>query len=367
MTKLLFLLIASSLSTSLISLACADSSWVTVADTVTGTFGEAVVGTGTAVYIARGESFYRYLPITTTFEELASPPPPDGYAFKTGTALAWDSGDYIYALYGAATGDSRRWFYRYVISGNYWEALEETPFDQGEGDALAWVGSDNYIYATIGGEQRPTHFLRYDPSNSWSDIPEDPPAGMGDGASVVWAGGEFLYVLRGEFDESSPICDFWRYSLAGNNWTAMADIPASPQDGGVGGVGDGASLLHVGLWFADQMDYIYALGGNQAYPDGIPDNRTYRYTISLDSWSRIDDLPFGVGHYVGCRLAYANGSIYAWQGAPGTWESGGDNLACYEIPELASLQMMPIFMIAATLAVVASKKRAKLRRSLASE
>jgi len=367
--RFLFSLIAFSLLASLISSTDANSSWVTVADTVTGAFGESVVGTGKAVYIARGGSFYQYLPFTMIFEELASPPQPDGYAFKTGTALAWDSDDYIYALYGAATGDNRRWFYRYVISGNYWEALEATPFEQGEGDALTWVGSNNCIYAAIGGEQRPTYFLRYYPSNnSWSDIPADPPAGMGDGASVIWTGGDFIYALRGEFDEDSPICDFWRYSITGNNWTAMTDIPASPNNGGVGGVGDGASLLYVGFWFPDQVDYIYALGGNQAYPDGIPDNRTYRYIISLDSWSRFDDLPFGVGHYVGCRLAYANGSIYAWQGAPSMWENGGDNLAYYVIPELASLYMMPIFMIATALTAVAYRKeKTRLRPSRARE
>ena len=86
------------------------------------------------------------------------------------------------------------------------------------------------------------------------------------------------------------------------------------------------------------------------------------------SWSRFDDLPFGVGHYVGCRLAYANGSIYAWQGAPSTWENGGDNLAYYVIPELASLYMTPIFMIPTALAVLAYRKeKTELRRSRARE
>jgi len=159
--------------------------WVWVRDAVTGNYGEAVVGTGEAIYIAKGTHFYRYNPLDDSLVELASPPAPDGYAFKTGTALAWDFGDYIYALYGAATGDSRRYFYRYSISRDSWEALAETPYDQGEGNALTWVDSEKRIYATIGGEQRPTHFLYYDPdTNTWNDAPEDPPEGMGDGASL---------------------------------------------------------------------------------------------------------------------------------------------------------------------------------------
>jgi hypothetical protein len=166
-----------------------------VKDTVTGAYGEAVVGTGTALYIARGTRFYRYTPSDNRLVELAPPPKPDGDAFKTGTALAWDFGDCIYALFGAATGDSRRWFYRYRISTNSWEALVNTPADQGEGDALTWVGEPyNCLYATIGGEQRPTYLMRYIPStNTWDDAPANPPGGMGDGASLVWTGGDSLF------------------------------------------------------------------------------------------------------------------------------------------------------------------------------
>ena len=306
--------------------------WVWVRDTVTGAYGEAVVGTGDAIYVARKNSFYRYNPADNSWTTLAAPPNPDsGDAFKTGTALAWDFSDYIYALYGAATGEGRRWFYRYCISSDSWEALANTTYDQGEADAITWVGIDNCTYATVGGEQRPTYFIRYNAStNSWSNE-QHPQAGMGDGASLVWTGGDSVYALRGEYYESSPLFDFWRYNLTDDVWTAIADIPATPWDGGVGGVGDGGSLLYAGFWLSNQADYIYALSGNQAHPDGIPDNRTYRYTISLDSWERLADLPFGVGYYVGCRLGYADGHIYAWQGAPSTWNGGGDDLARYKV------------------------------------
>lgn len=315
-------------------------SWIWVRNIITGAWGEAVIGTGDAVYIARKSNFYRYRPADSSLAVLGAPPNPDaGDAFKTGTALAWDFDDYIYALYGAATDDSRRWFYRYSISGNSWQALANTPYDQGEGDAMTWVGLDSRIYATIGGEQRATYFLRYDPfTDTWSDAEvANPPAGMGDGASLVWNGVEFLYALRGEFFEESPTYDFWRYSIASDIWTEMADIPAYSHDSGVGGVGDGGSLLYIGLWLSNQTDFIYALSGNQAYPESpspIPDNRFYRYTISTDSWEGLAALPFGVGYYVGSRLGYANGHIYAWQGTPSTWTGGGDDLAQYKFAPL---------------------------------
>lgn len=321
------------------TLAVTSDGWVWVRDTVAGDYGEAVIGTREAIYIARNNSFYRYNPADDSWTVLAAPPNPDAWdAFKTGTALAWDFDDHIYALYGAATHDSRRWFYRYSISSNSWEALANTTADQGEGDAMAWCGLHNCIYAAIGGEQRPTYFVRYDPSTgSWSDTPADPPKGMGDGASLVWTGGNFLYALRGEFNETSPLYDFWRYNLVNNTWESVADIPAYPHDGGVGGVGDGGSLLYIGFWLQNQTDYIYALSGNQAKPEKpepIPDDRFYRYTISIDRWKRLADLPFGVGDYVGCRLGYADGHIYAWQGTPDTWGGGGNDLARYEFPAL---------------------------------
>ena len=311
-----------------------EDSWIWVKDTVIGAYGEAVVGTGREIYIARKSNFCRYNASDDSWTNLTAPPNPDfGDAFKTGTALAWDFGDYIYALYGAATQDSRRWFCRYNIRYDSWEALANTTADQGEGDAMAWVGIDNCIYATIGGEQRPTYFMRYDPStNSWNDTPADPLAGMGDGASIVWTGDDFLYALRGEDNEVSALYDFWRYSLTQDVWISMANIPAEAHNGGGGGVGDGGSLLYVGFWRLDNANYIHALSGNQAHPDNIPDNCTYRYSISMNKWERLADVYFGVGYYVGCRLGYANGHIYAWQGTPSTWPGGGDDLAKYELP-----------------------------------
>ncbi|MEM3602585.1 MAG: hypothetical protein QXN87_07940, partial [Candidatus Bathyarchaeia archaeon] len=294
------------------SVHCAGG-WVWVRNTVAGFHGEAVVGTGTALYIARGYDFYRYTPSNNSFVRLSSPPKPDGSAFKTGTALAWDFNGHIYALFGSAGGESRRWFYRYSISSNSWEALADTPFEQGEGDAITYV-TDRGLYALIGGEERQTYFMLYDLKiKRWINL-ANPPGGTGDGASLIWTGGDYLYALRGEFLENKPIYDFWRYSISKNNWVSLADVPAKPHDGGVGGVGDGGSLLYVGFWMHDQEDYIYALSGNQAYPETpspIPDKRFYRYTISMNIWEQLPDLPFGIGDYVGCRLGYVEGSIYA--------------------------------------------------------
>ena len=343
----------------------ATEEWIAVQNTVTGAYGEAVVGTGDAIYIARKISFYKYTPGDDTWIPLTAPPNPDsGDTFKTGTALTWDLNEYIYALYGAATTDSRRWFSRYHIPTDTWEPLANTTADQGEGDAITWVQSENKTYATIGGEQRPTLLISYNPlSNTWSNAPTDPPEGMGDGASLIYTSNNILYALRGEYDETSALNDFWSYNITSNTWTDLTPIPADPHSEGIGGVGDGGSLLYLGYWIQEQVDYIYALSGNQATPENpsIPDNRTYKYTISTDTWERLTDLPFGIGHYVGCRLGYADGYIYAWQGAPSTWPQGGDNLAKYYIiPEFSTTTLL-ILMI--TLTIIATVKTRKSRKT----
>lgn len=64
-------------------------SWIRVRDTVTGAYGEAVVGSGDAIYIARKSSFYRYNVSDNSWTPPAAPPNPDsGDAFKAGTVLA---------------------------------------------------------------------------------------------------------------------------------------------------------------------------------------------------------------------------------------------------------------------------------------
>lgn len=51
----------------------ANDSWIWVRNTVTGAWGQAVVGTGDAIFIARKNSFYRYVPSDNSWTTLAQP------------------------------------------------------------------------------------------------------------------------------------------------------------------------------------------------------------------------------------------------------------------------------------------------------
>jgi uncharacterized repeat protein (TIGR02543 family) len=310
--------------------------WISKADTPeAGGYGEAVVGTDNYIYVARclyassTPCFWRYDPATNAWDSMSVSGLPTG-AFRSGAALAWDYDHYIYSLLGARYEDDRYLFYRYDISSNSWEQLSNTPYEQGAGDAVAWSGYDGYIYAILGSNEHGAAFARYDISeDSWETLLLNPSWTVtDDGASLVWTGGEYLYALRGEWEETTPHGDFARYHIPTGTWQDMSPLPDP------GGVGDGASLLWVGSWVDEYSDYVFALGGGTVGPDESPGYDFYRYSISDNSWQQLGSIPCPVGYYVGNRLGFANGHIYYWQGSPTTsrWICGGKAFYMFEAP-----------------------------------
>ena len=302
-----------------------------------GGYGEAVVGTGEHIYIARcmrnpsAPYFWRFDPSTRIWDESMNVSGLSIGAFRSGTSLTWDNGRYIYALLGGRYSDNdRRLFYRYSIPNDSWERLNDTPFPQGAGDALTWSGYDDQVYAFLGSEKLGTVFARYNLSNSsWDTTLPFNWTSTDDGASLVWAGGEYLYALRGEWQETVPNGDFARYSIPNGTWEDMSPIPESE------GVGAGASLL----WTKKYQDHILSLGGGSCLED--PGYNFYGYDITSNEWQQLYSLPCPVGYYVGNRLGVVNGQrIYYWQGTPATWDCGGNAFFSFRIPIV--VEMKPI-------------------------
>ena len=299
-----------------------SSSWVERASTPEqGGYGEAVVGTGDSVYIVRclyassEPEFWRYDPNTNTWYTMSTYGLPVG-AFRNGACLAYDYNMNIYALLGARYSDANRTlFYVFNLNFSIWYQLSDTPHPQGAGNALTYCGYDNSLYAFLGSNQHGSVFARYDiASSTWEILPSIWDV-TDDGCSLAWAGDEYIYALQGEVDESTPNCNFARFNVINGTWEELAPIPEE------NGVGDGASLLWIGYWNEDYRDCIFALGGGDV--DENPGYSFYCYYINNNTWVRLDDLPYPVGYYNGNRLAYANNSIYYWQGTPSTWEGGG--------------------------------------------
>ena len=312
------------------------SNWVEKAATPKqGGYGEAVVGTGDAIYVARcmdvssEPEFWRYDPSTNTWSNM----PTDGLltgAFRNGACLAFttftDGG--IYALMGGRYSDTNRTlFYRFDIYDEVWQPLANTPHAQGAGDALVYCGYDGNLYAFLGSREHGSVFAHYFlDNNTWQILPSIWNK-TDDGCSLTWAGTtpQYIYALQGEVDETIPNTNFARFNIVTKEWEELAPIPET------NGVGDGASLI----WVSDYR--IFALGGGGA--DESPGYNFYCYYINNNTWQKLDDIPYPVGYYVGNRLAYANNSIYYWQGAPSTWE-GGNRFCQYPLEEKAkSLSM----------------------------
>ena len=321
------------LTTLFLSLSCAvvqAEGWVERSDApCSGGYGEAVVGTGDNIYVARClyatriPSFSRYDPDTDSWASMSTTGLPIG-AFRSGTALAWDHDNHIYALCGGRYSDSSRTlFYRYNISGNNWAQLADTPHAQGAGDAITWSEHDDHVYTMLGSNARGTVFARYS-YDSWEVLTFNPIWTFTDDGASLASVGEHLYALRGEYSEHTPNGDFARYHIPTAAWTDMSDMPESE------GVGDGGSLLYIGDWMSEHADHIFALGGGGVYED--PGYNFYRYSISGNDWAQLEQIPCPIGFYVGNRLGYANNSIYYWQGSPTSdlWVCGGDAFYMFE-------------------------------------
>ena len=292
-----------------------------------------VVGAARSIFVANSNTsssrkwFMEYDCLTDTWHQRATPAPP----FKNAVAMAWDPDDaYIYALPGSAysqPGDNHG-FWRYNITFDFWEELPSTqgvaPEGQGAGDAMthvprfAWeeVGP-GFIYCFIGHRTKDCVFAAYDIlAGAWHPLCMPPcwdAAKTDDGASLAWAGDRYLYALQGEADEYDPNYNFARYDLVDSTWTALSDIPAEPWGDASGGVGDGGSLVWGG---GSLSDFLFALSGNQAFPESPPllDRRFYCYSITSDAWGTMaDSLPAGVGDQNGPRLGFANDNIYCWR------------------------------------------------------
>lgn len=156
--------------------------------------GGALVAAGDHVYAFQGNGtneFWRFDPAAADNGEWASggavPAAAPG-AVNFGGSLAWDGGDFIYALQG---GNSTA-FWRYSISGDSWDVLTNAPAAVAAGGALTYGGSGT-IYALQGNQD--TGFWKFEITPPRYDIEATA------GATTITA--------RVEFDGNDISIIFW--------------------------------------------------------------------------------------------------------------------------------------------------------------
>lgn len=181
------------------------------------------------------------------------------------------TGGYIYYL---RSGNTRN-FLRYDIGGNSWTALELTP-GTANYTPSAYNSVDGLIYVLRGNN---TYDLwKFDPSlgttGDWVGPQQvmNNTITMNTGSDLLWNGvtgaGSYVYAVRGGTQ------NFYRYNTASNDWTAMANLPATVT------------------W-----DTTCTLNGNYIYcPRGTNTTTFYRYTISSNTWATLTAAPATVGN-----------------------------------------------------------------------
>ena len=183
-------------------------------------------GSGDYIYGLRGAGttdFYRYsISSADIWTNMASVPATIG---SSGGDLVYPGlGDYIYASRGSDTTA----FYRYSISGNAWATMAPAPGTISIGGSLAYPGAGDYIYALRGGNWGtqgglyegflPLFYFR-------QCLGHD-----GAGAGRIGAGGDLVYPGAGDYlygFNGAGTTAFYRYSISGNSWAAMASTPAA--------------------------------------------------------------------------------------------------------------------------------------------
>ncbi|HEX8974295.1 MAG TPA: LamG-like jellyroll fold domain-containing protein, partial [Patescibacteria group bacterium] len=137
-----------------------------------------------------------------------------------------------------------------------------------------------------------TVFWKYNiASNIWTSLANLPVAGR-QGFSV-YDGNGHIFASRGFDAGNYPTVDFWKYDIASNTWTTMANMPYT--SGGPSGVYDGNGNIFV------------RLGANTNY--------FYKYNIALNTWSAMAPMP--VNGYNGVAAYDGNGNIFVSYGQDG--------------------------------------------------
>jgi len=234
-----------------------------------------------SIYALRGHGqdnsneFWRYDISTDTWTQLAG-----GFNAYWSSTLAYTGGDHIYAIQGNGT-DS---FYRYSISGDSWESMNDYPETgvRRAGKALVWPGSGDYLYAIKGNET--TVFARYSQSgNSWEYLAPIPD-GVPYGGSICCGGGGRIYATAGD-------TSFYRYDIGTDAWTQVAPLPDE--------IDFGSSLCY------DGEESLFMVRGDST-------SAFWRYDIPDDAWESMEDTPTIVQS--GGSLTSSGDAVYALPG-----------------------------------------------------
>ena len=136
---------------------------------------------------------------------------------------------------------------------------------------------------------------------SWEKGPHSAPTKTGYGASLVYnEDTNAIYATPGyDIDnQNNHLRQFWKYDIATNAWSQLAEVPLTYQVQGGGMVYDGSANI-----------YMTAGGARTGF---------YKYTVATNTWTTVASVPGTVTS--GSAMAYdsANNKIYLTRGGTTT-------------------------------------------------
>jgi hypothetical protein len=264
---------------------------------------------------ANTREFFRYSETMDSWTVLADMPPGDsGRRVKAGAALCWDGNTAVYAL----KGNNTREFWRYDIAADSWCRLVGIPeyttrVRLSSGLVFLPATDSDKVFMVKGGNCR--EFLAYwvgqDEWHSRRSLPAGRDSTRARHGTCLALLGDRIFCLKG------GTCEFYEYFPNGDSWRERARLPRLGRSNHRRKPGKGAALA------SDGSRFLYASKGGSG-------NEFWRYDVSADSWTQLDDVPAGsrrrkVGR--GGALAWYGGRVYALKGGGSTQFWSFDPLA----------------------------------------
>ncbi len=160
-----------------------------------------------------------------------------------------------------------------------WAEVKSIPAEAKDGAFLATNPENGLIYAARG--NKAGDFYSYDPSTdtmgSWTALTSWPNGTEGKppskGANGCYGGG-YIWAVKG-----NNTLGFWRYSIDGNSWEQLTDVPMGASGKKIKG---GSDMVYV---VEDDVPYVYLLKG---YKQDF-----FRYNIATAAWESLPAAPAG--------------------------------------------------------------------------